>query len=147
MLRSILIFLLAVLIAFGSTFYLYQEEIVGMIGMIQNGGTEEKPDDPSKPDDGVKAVSIALDISAAKTVFDFGEEFTTEGLKITVTMSDGSTKEVAPGDCNIKAPDTTKAGTRPVLVAYGGVSERYEVTVNAKIYPTISSSSWDFISL
>ena len=141
MLRSILIFLLAVLIAFGSTFYLYQEEIVGMIGMIQNGGTEEKPDDPSKPDDGVKAVSIALDISAAKTVFDFGEEFTTEGLKITVTMSDGSTKEVAPGDCNIKAPDTTKAGTRPVLVAYGGVSERYEVTVNAKIYPTISSSS------
>ena len=143
MLRGILIFLLALIIAFGSTIGLYKDEVKDMAGMIQdqiNG--VEKPDGPSEPgdDDELEAVSIALDTTAAKTVYDFGEEFTTEGLIITVTFSDGSVKEVSPDDCRITKADTTKAGTRQVVVAYGGIVARYEVTVNAKEYAPISST-------
>ena len=143
MLRGILIFLLALIIAFGSTIGLYKDEVKDMAGMIQdqiNG--VEKPDGPSEPgdDDELEAVSIALDTTAVKTVYDFGEEFTTEGLIITVTFSDGSVKEVSPDDCRITKADTTKAGTRQVVVAYGGIVARYEVTVNAKEYAPISST-------
>lgn len=141
MLRSILIFLLAVLIAFGSTFALYQDEVTDMIGMIKGETPDEKPDGPSKPDDGPVAVSMEIDTTGAKTVYNFGEEFSTEGLKITVTMSDGTVKEVNPDECKITPPDTTKAGSRVVRVVYGSASARYEVTVNAKVYPSISSTS------
>lgn len=141
MLRSILIFLLAVLIAFGSTFALYQDEVTDMIGMIKGETPDEKPDGPSKPDDGPVAVSMEIDTTGAKTVYNFGEEFSTEGLKITVTMSDGTVKEVTPDECKITPPDTTKAGSRVVRVVYGSASARYEVTVNAKVYPPISSTS------
>ena len=141
MLRSILIFLLAVLIAFGSTFALYQDKVTDMIGMIKGETPDEKPDGPSKPDDGPVAVSMEIDTTGAKTVYNFGEEFSTEGLKITVTMSDGTVKEVTPDECKITPPDTTKAGSRVVRVVYGSASARYEVTVNAKVYPSISSTS------
>ena len=140
MLRTILILVLALVIGVGSILALYPNEIGSMIGMITNPGEgqqTEKPPVESESD----VVSLEVDASAAKTTFEFSEDFTTEGLIITATMSDGSKKQVSPDDCKITKADTTKPGTRQVVVVYGGASARYEVTVLAKVYPTISTES------
>ena len=140
MLRKIIILLLAIVIGLGSTLMLYPEEIGGMIAMLtnpDNGQQTDKPPVVKDPD----VVSLAVDASAAKTTFAFDEEFTTEGLIITATMSDGTTKQISPDDCKITKPDTTKAGTRQIAIMYGGISARYEVTVLAKVYPAIPTES------
>ena len=146
MLRNLLIFLLALIIALGSTVFMYKSEVDGMIAMGQEKLDEiingEKPDNPDEPsdDDDLKVESIALDTTGAKLVFDFGEEFTSEGLKVIATYVDGSTKEIAIGDCKLVKPDTSKPGERQVTVVYEGASARYTVTINLKQIPAISST-------
>ena len=104
----------------------------------------ETPDDSSTPDGPTTKVSvksITLDTTEAKTEFNFAEEFTTEGVKVTATMSDGSTKAVELKDCRIVKPDTTKPGTRTVTIVYEGQTARYEVIVKTKVIPQISATS------
>ncbi|MBQ7323987.1 MAG: bacterial Ig-like domain-containing protein [Clostridia bacterium] len=108
------------------------------------GNVVETPDDSSTPDEPstkVSVKSIAIDTTEAKTEFNFAEEFTTEGVKVTATMSDGSTKAVDLKDCRIVKPDTTKPGTRTVTIVYGGQTARYEITVKTKVIPQISATS------
>lgn len=140
MLRTILILLLALVIGISSTVMLYPDEIGGMIAMLTNPDAGQTPEKPPV-DEEAEVVSIAIDASGAKTTFAFDEAFTTEGLKITATMSDGTQKEISPDDCKITKPDTTKAGVRQIAVSYGGASARYEVTILAKVYPAISTES------
>ena len=140
MLRRILIILLAIIVGFGSIITLYPDEIGTMISMIQNYGQEEQPDGPSS-DSKLEVVEVQIDASEAKTVFAFAEEFTTDGLKITVKFSDGSTKQVSPEECKISKVDTSKPGTRQVVVTYEGVTARYEITINKKVYAPISPDS------
>lgn len=97
----------------------------------------ETPDNPTEP----TVESIAVDTIGAKTVFAYGEKFSTDGLKVTATMSDGTTKDVALADCQISTPDMTKPGTRSVSVRYEGKSARYTITVNERIMPKISETS------
>ena len=97
----------------------------------------ETPDNPTEP----TVESIAVDTTGAKTVFAYGEKFSTDGLKVTATMSDGTTKDVALADCQISTPDMTKPGTRSVSVRYEGKSARYTITVNERIMPRISETS------
>ena len=56
---------------------------------------------PETPDNPTQATveSIAVDTTGAKTVFVYGEKFSTDGLKVTATMSDGTTKDVPLADC------------------------------------------------
>ncbi len=140
MLRTILILLLALVIGISSTVMLYPDEIGGMIAMLTNPDAGQTPEKPPV-DEEAEVVSLAIDASGAKTTFAFDEAFTTEGLKITATMSDGTQKEISPDDCKITKPDTTKAGVRQIAVSYGGASARYEVTILAKVYPAISTES------
>ena len=108
------------------------------------GDVVETPDDSSTPDEPstkVSVKSIEIDTTEAKTEFNFAEEFTTEGVKVTATMSDGSTKAVDLKDCRIVKPDTTKPGARTVTIVYGGQTARYEITVKTKVIPQISATS------
>ena len=74
-------------------------------------------------------------------MFVYGEKFSTDGLKVTATMSDGTTKDVPLADCQISTPEMTKPGTRSVAVRYEGKSTRYTITVNERIMPKISETS------
>lgn len=98
---------------------------------------------PETPDNPTQATveSIAVDTTGAKTVFVYGEKFSTDGLKVTATMSDGTTKDVPLADCQISTPEMTKPGTRSVAVRYEGKSTRYTITVNERIMPKISETS------
>ena len=98
---------------------------------------------PETPDNPTQATveSIAVDTTGAKTVFAYGEKFSTDGLKVTATMSDGTTKDVPLADCQISTPEMTKPGTRSVAVRYEGKSTRYTITVNERIMPKISETS------
>ena len=122
--------------------YIY--DLLDLEGWItgENGGNFENPDD--NPDDGgssgLKVESIALDTTNAKLEFSFGEKFSAEGLKVIATMSDGSTKEISLADVSIRTPDTKSPGTRIVTITYEGKSARYEVTINPKVYASISDS-------
>ncbi|MBQ8414947.1 MAG: bacterial Ig-like domain-containing protein, partial [Clostridia bacterium] len=147
MLRILLIFLLSLIIALGSTVFMYKSEVDGMIQMGQdkldeiiNGEKPDDPDDPSGGEDELKVESIALDTTGAKLEFAFGEKFSAEGLKVIATYVDGSKKEIAIEDCKLVKPDTTKPGDRQVTVVYEGKSARYNVTINIKVIPTISST-------
>ena len=146
MLKTLLIFLLSLILAVGATFVMYEEEVDGMIQMGQDkideiiNGEKPEPDDGDDEQDELKVESIALDTTNVKLVFNFSEEFTAEGLKVTATLEDGSTKDVALADCKIISVDTTKPGTRQVIISYQGKTARYEVTVNAKVIPPISET-------
>jgi len=137
MLRNVLIILSALLLALGLTVGLYREEVDQMIGMIQDDLRAEESVE-SEEGDRVKEDSILIDTSAVQLTFGYGEAFTAEGLKVIVVMSDGSTKEVSLTDCKIVEPDTTQVGKRQVVIAYGGFTARYEVTVGAKVFPPVS---------
>lgn len=139
MLRSTLIILSALLLALGLTFGLYREEVDQMIDMIEdNAGNEETVE--SGDEGNLKTDSIQVDTSATQLVFACGAEFTAEGLKVTVVMNDGSTKEVPLTDCKIVEPDMSKVGKRQVVISYGGFTARYEVTISAKVLPPVSDT-------
>ena len=82
--------------------------------------------------------SITLDTSGVQTVFDYGEQFTFDGLKVKAKMSDGTTRDVPLGDCDVTNLSTTLPGKRTVTVKYGGKSASYTVTVNEMPQPVIS---------
>ena len=109
----------------------------------EHGGNFENPDEnpDGDTDNKVKVESITVDYTNAKTVFAFAEKFSYDGLKVVATMSDGTTKEIPLSEVKVKEPDTTSPGTRVVTVIYEGKSARYEVVINAKVYPAISSDS------
>lgn len=106
----------------------------------ENGGNFENSDNEGGSSE-LKVVSIALDSTNAKTEFKYAEKFTADGLKVVATMSDSSTKEISLNDVTIRTPDTKSPGVRIVTVTYSGVSARYEVTVNPKVYAPISEVS------
>ena len=140
MLRNALIILSALLLALGLTAGLYWDEVDQMVHIIQNH-LDETDTDPVEEDGDIQAESLQIDTSAGKTVYAYGEAFTTEGLLITVKMSDGSTREVPLTECTVLAPDTTQVGQRQVTVYYGGIAARYEVTIHARTMKPVSEVS------
>lgn len=83
---------------------------------------------------------ITLDTSEAKTEFAYGEEFTAEGLKVTATLSDGSTRDIPLSSCRISKVNNAP-GTRKVSVTYARKTKRYEVVFLDKPMPPISETS------
>lgn len=72
--------------------------------------------------------SIAIQSKPTKTVYTVGEKFDASGLKIKVTMSDGTTKTVTSG-FTLSNPDMSKAGTKSVTVTYSGKTVSFTITV------------------
>ena len=132
--KILIIFLVSMIVSFGALAIMYPSQIEDMFEIAF-----QKPDNSPNEDQGgsqkpsgsenLKVESIALDTTDAKLVFEFGEKFTADGLKIVATMSDGSTKDVAIKDCYIAGPNMLNAGTKKVSVIYNDVSATYDITV------------------
>ena len=74
--------------------------------------------------------SIAIQSKPTKTVYTVGEKFDASGLKIKVTMSDGTAKIITSG-FTLSNPDMSKAGTKSVTVTYSGKTTSFTITVKA----------------
>ncbi|HBN12797.1 MAG TPA: hypothetical protein DD415_04190 [Clostridiales bacterium] len=83
---------------------------------------------------------ITLDTSEAKTEFAYGEQFSAEGLKVTATLSDSSTRDVPLSSCRISKVNNAP-GKRKVSVTYARKTKRYEVVFLDKPMPPISETS------
>lgn len=75
---------------------------------------------------------ITLDTSSVDTVFDEGDNFDYTGLKVTATMSDETTKDIAIGDCEVSLPDMFTVGEKTVTVTYGDFNAEYTITIMHK---------------
>ncbi len=84
--------------------------------------------------------SIALDYSAAKTQFEWGEAFSTDGLKVKATMSDGSEKEVPLSDCAVTKPVWDLPGNKFIRVMYQGKSATYTVVLKERVMPALDKT-------
>ncbi len=84
----------------------------------------------------VKVSSLTLDTTSAKVEYFVGEQFSSEGLKVTAVYTDGSEKNVEVSYLHIdsKAYQVNVAGSYEIVVSYEGVSAKYTVTV-AEIAP------------
>lgn len=79
----------------------------------------------------VSASSIELDTADAKLEYVVGEELDTTGIKVKVTFSDATTKDVVISSCVVDASGYNKdaAGTYTIKVTYDKVSAEYSVVV------------------
>lgn len=80
------------------------------------------------------ALVSKIEIANQDTTATFGQSFADSDLKVTATMSDGTTKDVtAEAKVDTSKVDTSKAGVYSVVVSYGGQSVVYNVTVEAPV--------------
>ncbi|MDE7158411.1 MAG: DUF4886 domain-containing protein [Clostridiales bacterium] len=82
-------------------------------------------DPPPKPD--VTAQSLRL--SGMKTSFAYGEEFSSEGLKVSVIYSDKTEKETEDFTVDSSKYNANTAGNHEITVNCEGLTRRYSVTV------------------
>lgn len=80
----------------------------------------------------VTVASIILDTSSVKLVFEYGENFSCEGLVVKAKMSDDTEKTVAISECEISSPDMKEAGEKTVTVTYSQKTADYTITVKAE---------------
>lgn len=96
-------------------------------------------DTPASP-----LASISVDASGATTTFNQGAAFSHDGVEVTATYEDESTKDVT-SSAVFSAPDMTTTGTKTVTVSYteGEVTKTatYNITVNEYVQPTEFSIS------
>ncbi len=86
--------------------------------------------------------AVELDLRNAKTEFYVGESFSTLGLGIAVTYTDGTTAlRLADGeDCSVTAPALDRIGYKTVAVRCGGFLCEYAVNVSEIVGLTASAS-------
>ncbi len=75
----------------------------------------------------VKAIEIVKGSYPTECELDVTPNFS--GIKVKVTMSDDTTKEVGYADVQISAVDTSTAGKKTVTVTYEGKTATFEITV------------------
>lgn len=94
-------------------------------GGNRDGDTQQAVGDVSK---------IQVTTMPTQSEYYVGETFSAAGGKITVTMVDGSTKEVDLTDSNVTlgAVNTDKAGEKTVTVKYGGKRTTFKITVKVE---------------
>ena len=86
----------------------------------------------------VTVSSIAVTKAPAKTTYKVGEAFSSEGLEVTATYSDGS-KKVVTG-YTLSVVDTSAAGTKTATVTYEGKTATFTVTVEKDAETETSAS-------
>ena len=86
--------------------------------------------------DAVTLSSIAITTKPTTLTYTVGDTFSTDGMVVTATYSDGNTEEIKLEDLECSSPDMTTAGTKTVTVSYteSGVTktDTFEITVNAE---------------
>ena len=78
--------------------------------------------------------SVTIVKKPAKLTYFVGESFSSSGMKLKISSSDGTTKEIT-GGFTCTPSKLTVAGQQKIVVSYGGKSTGFYVTVN----PAVSS--------
>lgn len=89
--------------------------------------------------------SIAITTAPTKTVYTIGDTLSLDGMIVTATYSDSSTKIIAASDCTFSPADGTvlsTVGTTMITVTYQSKTATTAVTVNAKVL-TIAKTGTD----
>ena len=84
---------------------------------------------PASPE--VSSVTIAK--KPTKQTYTVGESFNTSGMKLKVTYTDGSTKEVTSGFTYTPTGKLNTAGQQKIVVSYGGKTTGFYVAVNQAV--------------
>ena len=82
--------------------------------------------------------SISVESKPTKTTYEIGESLNTNGLKLKLKYSDGSTEIITSGFTTSGFSSTT-AGTKTVTVKYSGLTTTFTVTVNPAPVPETSA--------
>jgi len=82
--------------------------------------------------------SISVESKPTKITYEIGESLNTNGLKLKLKYSDGSTETITSGFTTSGFSSTT-AGTKTVTVKYGGLTTTFTVTVNPAPVPETSA--------
>jgi hypothetical protein len=72
---------------------------------------------------------MVINTQAVKTVYDINQPFSADGLVVTATYSDGTTKTLSDYQYNLTAPILSGKGAYKISVSYGKVTENYYVVV------------------
>ena len=70
----------------------------------------------------------SISVSGAKTEFQVGDTFSSEGLVVTATYNNGTTEVISSG-YTVSSPDMSKEGKQIVTVTYEGKTATYEINV------------------
>ena len=70
----------------------------------------------------------SISVSGAKTEFQVGDTFSSEGLVVTATYNNGTTEVISSG-YTMSSPDMSKEGKQIVTVTYEGKTATYEINV------------------
>lgn len=73
--------------------------------------------------------ALSVDASAAKTEYVMGDEFTADGIVVTVTKRDGSQEQLEPDDYDINEPDMDTMGSKVVSVMFEKLSATYSINI------------------
>ena len=76
----------------------------------------------------------------SKTEYMIGEELDLTGLEVTAHYSDGTSKPVAVGDCEVTGFDSSTAGEKTIVITYEGKTETFIVTVKESV-PAVTVDS------
>ena len=76
----------------------------------------------------------------SKTEYMIGEELDLTGLEVTAHYSDGTSKPVAVGDCEVTGFDSSTAGEKTIAITYEGKTETFIVTVKESV-PAVTVDS------
>jgi hypothetical protein len=79
--------------------------------------------------------NIAITSQPNKTVYTQGEAFAIDGLEVTGTYSDGTSKQETVIMSNVHGYNANEPGTQTVTVTVGGYTDTFSVTVNASDTP------------
>ena len=81
-----------------------------------------------------KAVNaVAIVKKPSKQTYTVGETFTSAGMKLKVTYSDNTTKEITSGFTCTPSGKLNTVGQQKIVVSYGGKSTGFYVTVNKAV--------------
>ncbi len=86
----------------------------------------------------VKVADESLEVTApTKTVYERGEELSTEGMVVTVKDNNGGSRTLEASEYTVEGFDSQTAGTKVITVKYGEFTATFEVTVNASYIVTV----------
>ena len=74
--------------------------------------------------------SLEVDVSEGKTTFNFGDQFSSEGIKIYVIYSNGDKYQIENSQCVFEGFDNESEGKQIITVSYENVSTTYQIEVN-----------------
>ena len=70
----------------------------------------------------------SISVSGAKSEFQVGDTFSSEGLVVTATYNNGTTEVISSG-YTLSSPDMSKEGKQTVTVTYEGKTATYEINI------------------